>query len=152
MSPWEHNHNRNNYTPPISSQKWEATRQYKMGRFHANTEWWVGMRSKNSSKTFEDCHAPPLLAHHDTSILDSGCTGHFLLINNQCCKKTKNASPLCVRMSIRDAMDSKHTALLKIPELYEAASLSYVFPDMANNSLLGAVSQTVSQVVCQVEQ
>jgi hypothetical protein len=49
-------------------------------------------------------------------------------------------------------MDSKHTALLKIPELYEAASMSYVFPDMVNKSLLGAVSQTVSQVVCQVEQ
>jgi hypothetical protein len=110
------------------------------------------MRSKNSSKTFEDYNAPPLLEHHDTSILDSGGTGHFLLINNQCCNKTKYASPLCVRMSIGDTMDSKHTALLKIPELYEAASLSYVFPDMANKSLLGAVSQAVSQVVCQVEQ
>jgi hypothetical protein len=68
--------------------------------------------------------------------VDSGCTGHFLLINAPCLKKVKSWTPLAVRLPNGATMESSHTAELDIPELNAAASNAHVFPGMANHSLL----------------
>jgi hypothetical protein len=79
---------------------------------------------------------PPLLKPHETAIGDSGCTGHFMLVNAPCLNKVKSKTPLTVRLPNGDTMDSSHTAELNIPELKAAASVAHVFPGMANHSLL----------------
>jgi hypothetical protein len=68
--------------------------------------------------------------------VDSGCTGHFLLVNAPCLKKVKSRTPLTVRLPNGDTMESSHTTELDIPELNAAASKSHVFPGMANHALL----------------
>jgi hypothetical protein len=85
---------------------------------------------------FEVCQNPPLLAQHETSIVDSGCTGHFLLVTAPCLNKVKSRNPLMVRLPNGATMESSHTADLDIPELNAAASKSHVFPGMAHHSLL----------------
>jgi hypothetical protein len=85
---------------------------------------------------FEDCQTPPLLKPHETAIVDSGCTGHFLLVNAPCLNKVKSQNPLTVRLLNGATMDSSHTAELNIPELSAAASVAHVFPVMANHYLL----------------
>jgi hypothetical protein len=85
---------------------------------------------------FEDCRPPPLLKSHETAIVDSGCTGHFLLVNAPCLNKVKSQNPLTVRHPKGATMESYHTAELNIPELKDAASVAHVFPGMANHYLL----------------
>jgi hypothetical protein len=68
--------------------------------------------------------------------VNSGCTGHFLLVNAQCLNKVKSRTPLTVRLPNGATMESSHTAELDIPELNAAAYKAHVFPDMANHSLL----------------
>jgi hypothetical protein len=68
--------------------------------------------------------------------VDSGCTGHFLLVNAPCLNKVKSRTPLTVRLPNVATMESSHTAELDIPELNDAASKGHVFPGMANHSLL----------------
>jgi hypothetical protein len=85
---------------------------------------------------FEDFRTPSLLDHPEAAIVDSGCKGHFLLVNASCRNKTKSTTPLHVRLPNGDTMESTHTASLDIPELREAVSVSHVFPDIANNALL----------------
>jgi hypothetical protein len=85
---------------------------------------------------FEACRPLPLLNSHETSIVDSGCTGHFILVNAPCLNKVKSQTPLTVRLPNGDTMESSHTADLDIPELNAAASKAHVFPGMANHSLL----------------
>jgi hypothetical protein len=84
----------------------------------------------------EDCRPPPLRKPHETTIVDSGCTGRFLLVNTPCLNKVKSQNPLTVRLPNGATMESSHTAVLDIPELNKAASISNVFPRMANHSLL----------------
>ena len=96
----------------------------------------VRATSKKNSEKFEECRTPPLLKNHETSIVDSGCTGKYLLVNAPCRRKNKSINPLRVRLPNCDTMDSTHTALLDIPELSEAASLAHVLPGMVKNSLL----------------
>jgi hypothetical protein len=85
---------------------------------------------------FEVCRAQPLLKQHETAIVDSGCTGHFLLVNAPCLNKVKSQTPLTVRLPNGATMESYHTADLDIPELNAAASKLHVFHGMANHSLL----------------
>jgi hypothetical protein len=85
---------------------------------------------------FEVCRTPPIIKPHETSIVDSGCTGHFLLVNAPCLNKVKSQTPLTVRLPNGATMESYHTAELNIPELSSAASITHVFPGMANHSLL----------------
>jgi hypothetical protein len=85
---------------------------------------------------FEVYRTPPLLKQHETAIVDSGCTGHFLLVNAPCLNKVKYRTPLTVQLPNGDTMESSHTADLDIPELNAAASKAHVFPGMANHSLL----------------
>jgi hypothetical protein len=85
---------------------------------------------------FEVCQTPPLLKQHETSIVDSGCTGHFLLVNAPCLNKVKSRTPLTVRLTNGATMESSHTAEFDIPELNAAASKAHVFPGMATHSLL----------------
>jgi hypothetical protein len=68
--------------------------------------------------------------------VDSGCTGHFLLVNSPCLNKVKYQTPLTVRLPNGATMESSHTAELDIPELNADASKAHVFPGMANHSLL----------------
>jgi hypothetical protein len=85
---------------------------------------------------FEVCRTPPLLKQHETSIVDSGCTGHFLLVNAPCLNKVKSRTPLTVRLPNGATMESYHTAELDIPKLNAAASKAHVSPGMANHYLL----------------
>jgi hypothetical protein len=82
---------------------------------------------------FEDCHTPPLIKPHETAILDSGCTGHFMLVNAPCVNKVKSQNPLTVRLPNGATVESTLTASLDIPELNKAA---HNFPGMENHSLL----------------
>jgi hypothetical protein len=59
-----------------------------MGGIQANKELYEWVATLNSNTPFEDCQTPLFLKQHETAIVDSGCTGHFLLINAPC-KKTK---------------------------------------------------------------
>jgi hypothetical protein len=68
--------------------------------------------------------------------VDSGCTGHFLLVNAPCLNKVKSRTPLTVRLPNGATMESSHTSELDIPELNAAASNAHVFPGMANHYLL----------------
>jgi hypothetical protein len=68
--------------------------------------------------------------------VDSGCTGHFLLVNTPCLNKVKSQTPLTVRLPNGATMESSHTADLDIPELNATASKAHVLPGMANHSLL----------------
>jgi hypothetical protein len=79
---------------------------------------------------------PPLPRSHETAIVDSGCTGHFLLVSAPCLNKVKSQTPLTVRLPNGATMESSHTSDLDIPELSVAASNAHVFPGMANHSLL----------------
>jgi hypothetical protein len=85
---------------------------------------------------FEECRAPLLSKPHETAIVDSGCTGHFLLVNTPCLNKVKSQTPLTVRLPNGSTTESSHTAELNIPELNVAASIVHVSPGMANHSLL----------------
>jgi deoxyxylulose-5-phosphate synthase len=85
---------------------------------------------------FEECRNPPLLEPHETSIIDSGCTFHFLLVNAPCLSKVKSQNPLTVRLPNGATMESTHTAALEIPEINKAASIAHVLPGMTNHYLL----------------
>jgi hypothetical protein len=69
---------------------------------------------------------PPFLEPHETAILDSGCTGHFLLVNAPCLNKVKSQIPLTVRPSNGSTMESSHTSELDIPKLNSTASKAHV--------------------------
>jgi hypothetical protein len=83
-----------------------------------------------------NCRTPLLLKQHETEIVDSVCTSHFLLVNAPCLNKVKSRNPLTVRLPNGATMESSHTAELDIPKLNDAASKAHVFPGMANQSLL----------------
>jgi hypothetical protein len=121
---------------PKSGHKKEATRAENMGGSQANRELYSGATTLNNSSTFEVCRTPPLLKQHETAIVDSGFTGHFLLVSAPCLNKVKSRTPLTVRLPNGATMESSHTAELDIPEFNAAASKAHVFPGMANHSLL----------------
>jgi hypothetical protein len=81
---------------------------------------------------FEVCRAPPLLEQHETAIVDSGCTCHFLLVNAPCLNKVKSQTPLTGRLPNGATMESSHTSDLDIPEMNAAAYKAHVFPGMAS--------------------
>jgi hypothetical protein len=65
---------------------------------------------------FEDFRAPPPLTKpHETAIVDSGCTGHFLLVNVPCLNKVKSQNPLTVLLPTGATMESTHTVALSMP-------------------------------------
>jgi hypothetical protein len=85
---------------------------------------------------FEVCQTPTLLEQHETAIVDSGCTCHFILVTAPCLNKVTSRNPLTVRLPNGATMESSHTADLDIPGLNAAASKAHVFPGMAHHSLL----------------
>jgi hypothetical protein len=121
---------------PDQGHKREATRMDNMGDSQANKEWCSGETALNKKSMFEECLTRPLLKPHETAIVDSGCTGHFLLVNASCLNKVKSQNPLTVRLPNGATMDSSHTAALDIPELNAAASIAHNYPGKANHSLL----------------
>jgi hypothetical protein len=119
---------------PKPGHKAEATRAENMGGSQDNKEWCVGAATLNIKTTFEVCQTPPLLAQHRTSIVDSGCTRHFFLVNASCLNKVESHTPLTVHLPNGATMKSSHTADWDIPILNTAASKSHVFHGMANHS------------------
>jgi hypothetical protein len=75
---------------------------------------------------FEICRTPPLIKPHETAIVDSVCTDHFLLVNAPCLNKFKSQNLLTVRLPNGATMDSPHTAELNTAELKNAASVAHV--------------------------
>jgi hypothetical protein len=92
--------------------------------------------SKNNSETFDDCRTPTILNNNNTSLVDSGCTVHFLLSNAPSLNKNMTNNQLTVRLPNGQTMESTHTAFFYISELSKAASAAHIFPAMENNSLL----------------
>jgi hypothetical protein len=80
-----------------------------------------------NNKKIEDWLTPPLLHHHETAIVDSESTGHFLLINAPYRNNTKFINQLRVRLSNGETIDSTHTIFLDIPALSAAASVAHIF-------------------------
>jgi hypothetical protein len=68
--------------------------------------------------------------------VESGCTGHFLLVTAPCLNKVISRNPLTVRLPNGATMESSHTADLDIPGMNTAASKTHVSPGMAHHSLL----------------
>jgi hypothetical protein len=68
--------------------------------------------------------------------VDSGCTGHFLLVTAPCLNKVISRNPLTVRLPNGATMESSHTDALDIHGLNAAASKAHLFPGMAHHSLL----------------
>jgi hypothetical protein len=132
---------------PKHGHKREATKSNTMEGSQANREGCAGVTSLNNREKFEDCRIPPLLEHHDTAIVDSGCTGKFLLIKAPCQNKIKSQNPLRGHLPNGDTMDSTHTSSLDIPELSKAASIAHVFPGMGNHYLL-SVGQLRNEGYC----
>jgi hypothetical protein len=79
---------------------------------------------------------PPLLKPHEKENVDSGCTGHFLLVNEPRLNKVKYQNPSTVRLPNGATIESSHTAAFDIPELNAAESIAHVSPGMDNHSLL----------------
>jgi hypothetical protein len=121
---------------PQPGHKVEATRAENMGGSQANKEWCAGAATLNNNATFEVCRTPRLLKQQETAIVESGCTGHFLLVNAPCLNKVETQTPLTVRLPNGATMESSHTNELAIPELNAAASKAHVFPGMSHHSLL----------------
>jgi hypothetical protein len=121
---------------PKPGHKKEATRADNMGGSQANRERYSGATTLNNNSTFEVCRTLPLLKQHETAIVDSRCTGHFLLANAPCLNKVKSRTPLTVRLPNGATMESSHTAELDIPECNAAASKAHIFPGISNHSLL----------------
>jgi hypothetical protein len=116
--------------------KADATRDDNMGGNQTNKEWCVGGATLNNKTMFEVFRTPPLLAQHETAIVDSGCTSHFILVNTPGLNKVKSWNPLTVRLPNGATMESSHTADLGIPILNAASSKAHVSPGMAHHSLL----------------
>jgi hypothetical protein len=95
--------------------KREATRADSMGGIQANKEWCAGAATLNNKTMFEDCQTPPIIEPHETAIVDSGCTGHFLLVNAPCLSKVKAQNLLTVRLPNGATTESTHTSALDIP-------------------------------------
>jgi hypothetical protein len=106
-----------------------------MGGSQANKEGCIGAETLNNKTTFEVCQTPPLIEQHQTAIVESGCTGHFLLVTAPYLKKFKSRDPLTVLLPNGTTMESSHTADLDIPELNAATSKAHVFPGRAHHSL-----------------
>jgi hypothetical protein len=94
------------------------------------------VKSLNNSKFFEDFHTSPLLERHETAIINSGCTGHFMLSNVPCRITAISQNLFRVIFPNDETMDSTHTASLDMPGLSEAASVEHAVTDMENQSLI----------------
>jgi hypothetical protein len=68
--------------------------------------------------------------------VESGCTGHCLLVNAPSLNKVKSRTPLTVRLPNGATMESSHTDDLDIPELNAAASKAQFSAGMAHHSLI----------------
>jgi hypothetical protein len=95
----------------------EATKTNNTGGSQVNRAWLLEATSKDNSETFDDYRTPPLIMNNETALVDSGCTGHFLLSNAPCLNKKVTSNLLTVRFPNGQTMESTHTAFLDIPEL-----------------------------------
>jgi hypothetical protein len=87
----------------------------------------VRATSKYNSEPLDDCRTPSLLKNNQTALVDSACTGHFLLSNAPCLNEKVTRNPLTVRFPNGQTMESTHIAFLDIPELSKAASEAHIF-------------------------
>jgi hypothetical protein len=71
-----------------------------------------------------------------TSILDSGCTGHFLITNNHIKYKSIAETPLKVHLQNGPGIASTHTATFDILSLPMTSRQAHVLPGLDQHSLL----------------
>jgi hypothetical protein len=79
-----------------------------------------------------------------TAILDSGTTGHYLLLTAPCHNKQPVTHPLQVKLPNGHTIDSTHTCELNLPGLPLQARKAHLFPALAGHSLL-SVGQLCDQ-------
>jgi hypothetical protein len=85
---------------------------------------------------------PPNIA--PTAILDSGTTGHYLLLDAPCTNKQPTARPLQVKLPNGHTIESTHTCELHLPGLLPPVRKAHLFPALAGHSLL-SVGQLCDQ-------
>jgi hypothetical protein len=84
-----------------------------------------------------NCTASP--QSNSTALLDSGCTGHFLVFNAHCKGEKLAESPLGGRLPNDAIIVSTHTATLYLPSLPTAARQAHILPGVVQHSLLSVV-------------
>ncbi len=73
------------------------------------------------------------------SILDSGATSHFLVVNAPCEDIQPALIPLTVRQPDGAQVKSSHTCSLNIDDLPKNARVAHVIPGLASHLLLSVV-------------
>jgi hypothetical protein len=84
--------------------------------------------------SYIDCTPSP--HSNSTAILDSVCTAHFLIANDNCKNKQLAQFPLEVRMPNGAVIASTHTATLDLPSFPTAARQAHILPGLVQHSLL----------------
>jgi hypothetical protein len=80
---------------------------------------------------------PKQLTLGHTAILDSGTTGHYLLLAAPCHNKQPATRPLQVKLPNVHTIDSTHTCELNLPGLLPLqARKAHLFPALTGHSLL----------------
>ena len=77
---------------------------------------------------------PPTNTNH--AIADSGCNGHFIMIDGPCSDIQPATTPIHVQLPDSNTITSTHTGLLQMPSLPLAARRAHLFPDLTSGSLL----------------
>jgi hypothetical protein len=68
--------------------------------------------------------------------VDSGTTGHYLLLDSPCTEKTITIQPLRVMLPNGETIASTHMAKLPFPQLPETVLQAHIFPQLRNQALL----------------
>jgi hypothetical protein len=78
----------------------------------------------------------PSIPSQSTTLLDSGCTAHYLLANAKFSNKKPTATSLTVILPNGDTITSTHTATLNMPSLPHTARQAHILTGLAQHSLL----------------
>ena len=72
---------------------------------------------------------PPLYQH---AIADTGCTGHFLVVDSPCTNQQHSANGIHVTLPNRQTIQATHTCELDQPQLPGGARTAHKFPHLAH--------------------
>jgi hypothetical protein len=70
------------------------------------------------------------------AIIDTGTTGHYLLLDSTCVDKRITTQPIHVMLPDGSAIQSSHEAVLPFPQLPQATLKAHIFPDLRGQALL----------------
>jgi hypothetical protein len=92
----------------------------------------VALNSLNYSSHMLNYSGTPLPAQPTTAMADTGCTGHFLQIDDhaQNCQPTNNG--IIVQMPNHSRIQATHTCQINIPNLPSKACEAHLFPNLAH--------------------